>query len=88
MISSIVLILYDSKVKLDFDILFPSVIVLSKCLALINWKELVVLIILDWFFYSTERHQNDVENLTLLNKCKILLSNVRFLTSFQRLSDE
>ena len=39
------------------------------------------------FFYSSESRQNDFENITLLNKCRILLSNVRFSTLFRHLSD-
>ena len=34
------------------------------------------------FFYSSERCQNDVKYLMLLNICRILLSNGRFSTSF------
>ena len=34
--------------------------------------------VMNRFFYLSERRKNDVENLMLLNKCQILLSNVRF----------
>ena len=41
-----------------------------------------------WFFCLSERHRNDVKNLTLLSKCRILFSSVKFFdvisTSLQR----
>ena len=43
--------------------------------------------ILGRFFYSLERCQNNVENLMLLNRCRILLSNVRLYTSIWRQFD-
>ena len=39
------------------------------------------------FFYSLKRRQNDIENLMLFNEIRHLLSNVRFLTLFQHLSN-